>query len=70
MTDLDRMDRRILAHLQAEGRISTVELAERVGLSPTSTSERLKRLQREGYVIGFRAMLDLACRRSDVAGQW
>jgi Lrp/AsnC family leucine-responsive transcriptional regulator len=58
MTDIDKTDRRILAHLQADGRISTVDLAERIGLSPTSTSERLKRLQREGYIAGFRAMLD------------
>ena len=58
MTDLDRTDRRILGLLQAEGRISTVDLADRVGLSPTSTSERLKRLQREGFVRGFRAVLD------------
>jgi Lrp/AsnC family leucine-responsive transcriptional regulator len=58
MTELDRTDRRILGLLQADGRISTVDLAERIGLSPTSTSERLKRLQREGYVAGFRAVLD------------
>jgi Lrp/AsnC family leucine-responsive transcriptional regulator len=58
MTALDRTDRRILALLQAEGRISTVELSERIGLSPTSTSERFKRLQREGVVQGFRAILD------------
>jgi Lrp/AsnC family leucine-responsive transcriptional regulator len=58
MTEIDRTDRRILALLQADGRISTVDLAEKVGLSPTSTSERLKRLQREGFVSGFRAMLD------------
>jgi Lrp/AsnC family transcriptional regulator, leucine-responsive regulatory protein len=58
MTALDRTDRRILALLQAEGRISTVELSERIGLSATSTSERFKRLQREGVVKGFRAILD------------
>ena len=58
MTDLDKTDRRILAQLQLDGRISTVDLAERIGLSPTSTSERLRHLQREGYVTGFRAMLD------------
>jgi Lrp/AsnC family leucine-responsive transcriptional regulator len=58
MTALDRTDRRILALLQADGRISTVELSERIGLSPTSTSERFKRLQREGFVKGFRAILD------------
>ena len=57
-TDLDRTDRRILALLQRDGRIATVDLAERIGLSPTSTSERLKRLQREGFITGFRAQLD------------
>ena len=58
MTDIDRIDRRILSLLQADGRISTVDLAERIGLSPTSTSERVKRLQREGFVSGYRAVLD------------
>jgi Lrp/AsnC family leucine-responsive transcriptional regulator len=58
MTDIDRTDRRILGLVQADGRISTVELAQRIGLSPTSTSERLKRLQRDGYVAGYRAVLD------------
>jgi Lrp/AsnC family leucine-responsive transcriptional regulator len=58
MTDLDRIDRKILKHLQADGRIATVELAEKVGLSPTSTSDRVKRLQREGYIAGFGARLD------------
>ena len=58
MTDIDRIDRRILTVLQEDGRISTVDLAERIGLSPTSTSERVKRLQREGFVSGFRAVLD------------
>ena len=56
--DLDRTDRRILAALQQDGRITTVELADRVGLSPTATSERVKRLIRDGFVTGFRAMLD------------
>src|SRR3954454_24569763 len=58
MTEIDRIDRRILSVLQSDGRIATVDLAERVGLSPTSTSERLKRLQREGYIAGLRAQLD------------
>ena len=57
-TDLDRTDRRILAVLQADGRIATVDLAERIGLSPTSTGERLKRLKRAGYIAGFGARLD------------
>ena len=58
MTELDRVDRRILALLQEDGRITTVDLAERIGLSATATSERMKRLLREGYVTGFRAVLD------------
>jgi Lrp/AsnC family leucine-responsive transcriptional regulator len=57
-TELDRTDRRILAILQEDGRISTVELADRIGLSPTATSDRQKRLTREGFVTGFSARLD------------
>jgi Lrp/AsnC family leucine-responsive transcriptional regulator len=55
---LDRIDRRILLTLQADGRIPAVELAERVGLSPTSTGERLKRLQKDGYIEGFSVRLN------------
>lgn len=44
--------------LQTEGRVSLVDLAERVGLSPTSTGERLRRLQKEGVIQGFMARLD------------
>jgi Lrp/AsnC family transcriptional regulator, leucine-responsive regulatory protein len=58
MTEIDRIDRHILSILQVEGRIAAVELAERIGLSPTSTGERLKRLQKDGYVAGFGARLD------------
>jgi Lrp/AsnC family leucine-responsive transcriptional regulator len=55
---LDRIDRRILAALQADGRITNLDLADRVGLSPTATAERVKRLTREGYVLGYTALLD------------
>ena len=58
MTDLDPTDRRILRVLQEDGRVTTVDLADRIGLSPTATSERVKRLFRDRYVTGFRAMLD------------
>jgi Lrp/AsnC family leucine-responsive transcriptional regulator len=58
MTDVDKIDRRILSILQLEGRIAAVELADRVGLSPTTTGERLKRLQKEGYITGYSARLD------------
>ncbi len=55
---LDRLDRRILRCLQEDGRISNVDLAERVGLSPTATAERVKRLQKEGVIRGYGARLD------------
>ena len=58
MSEIDRIDRKILKLLQADGRIANVDLAEKVGLSPTSTGERVKRLQREGYIAGFGARLD------------
>ncbi|MGJ3265522.1 MAG: Lrp/AsnC ligand binding domain-containing protein [Salinarimonas sp.] len=57
-TDIDRVDHRILAVLQEDGRISAVELAERIGLSPTATGERLRRLQKDGVIVGFTARLD------------
>ena len=58
MTEIDRIDRKILRQLQSEGRIATLDLAEAIGLSPTSTSDRMKRLQREGYIAGYGARLD------------
>ena len=54
---LDRIDRRILGALQQDGRLSNVELARRVGLSPTPCLERVRRLERAGYIIGYRAAL-------------
>lgn len=56
--DLDRLDRKILAQLQVDGRITTTQLAEHIGLSPTATAERVKRLTRDGYILGFSARLD------------
>ena len=55
--DLDRIDRKILRSLQADGRISNVELARRVGLSPTPCLERVRRLERDGYILGYGARL-------------
>ena len=55
---IDRQDRRILAALQADGRITTAELSERIGLSPTATADRVRRLTREGFILGYRARLD------------
>lgn len=55
---LDRIDRRLLAILQSDGRIAAVDLAEKVGLSPTATGERIRHLQKDGYITGFGARLD------------
>lgn len=55
---LDRIDRRILALLQMDGRLATVDLAGRIGLSATATTERLKRLTRDGFILGYCAKLD------------
>jgi Lrp/AsnC family transcriptional regulator, leucine-responsive regulatory protein len=56
-TDLDAIDRRIVAALQADGRLSNVDLADLVGLSPSPCLRRVKRLEREGYIEGYRAAL-------------
>ena len=47
---LDRTDRRILEHIQRNGRISNLELADAVGLSPTPCSRRVKRLEESGII--------------------
>lgn len=58
MQQIDRIDRRILDVLQRDGRITNLELSDRIGLSPTATSERMRRLLKEGFVTGFGARLD------------
>lgn len=56
--DLDRIDRNILNELQIDGRISNVELSKRVGLSPTPCLERVKRLEKQGYINGYTALVN------------
>lgn len=53
----DKIDHRILHVLQKDGRISNLQLAEQVHLSPSAVFERVKRLQREGYILGYQARL-------------
>ena len=55
---LDRIDRNILVELQKDGRLSNVELARRIGLSATPCLERVKKLEREGYIKGYKAVVD------------
>lgn len=56
--ELDRIDLRILAELQREGRISNAELAERVALSPSACLRRVQRLEAEGVLLGFGARVN------------
>ncbi len=55
---LDKSDRAILRELQSEGNLSTVELAKRIHLSTPATHTRLKRLENDGYIARYAAMLD------------
>jgi Lrp/AsnC family leucine-responsive transcriptional regulator len=55
---LDAIDRKILKALQADGRITITELAQSVSLSKTPCTERVRRLEREGYITGYRALID------------
>lgn len=58
--DLDQIDHRILEALREDGRISVADLSRRVGLSKTPCQLRLKRLQDQGFIDGFRAVLNPA----------
>jgi Lrp/AsnC family leucine-responsive transcriptional regulator len=55
---LDRIDRQILELLQADGRMSNIALARQVNLTPTPCLERVRRLEREGYIRGYTALLN------------
>jgi Lrp/AsnC family leucine-responsive transcriptional regulator len=55
---LDRIDRNILSTLAREGRLSMAELAARVGLSKTPVQARVRRLEADGYIRGYAAIVD------------
>ncbi|HEX6703951.1 MAG TPA: Lrp/AsnC ligand binding domain-containing protein [Albitalea sp.] len=55
---IDKIDSKILRVLQKDGRISNLKLAEEVHLSPTAVLERVKRLTRDGYILGYEAKLN------------
>ena len=57
---LDRIDRRILTILQRDGRISNHRLSEQVALSPSACLSRVRRLEAEGVITGYRAQVDPA----------
>lgn len=57
-SQLDRFDRAILRGLAEDGRINVTDLAQKIGLSKSPTQARMKKLEAEGYILGYRAMLN------------
>ena len=57
---MDDLDRRILVKLQEDGSLTNARLAEAIGLSQSAMSERVRRLQQEGHILGYRTLLDPA----------
>lgn len=55
---IDALDREILFHLRRDGRLTNVELAKRVGLTPPPCLRRIKRLEEAGVITGYRAVID------------
>lgn len=60
MTDLDAIDRKIVRALAGEGRLSNLDLAARVGLSPSACLRRVQELERSAVIRGYRAVIDPA----------
>ena len=60
MVELDRIDHSILRELQKNGRITVTDLASRVGLSKTPCQVRMRRLEEQGYITGYTALVDQA----------
>ncbi|MBL4855090.1 MAG: Lrp/AsnC family transcriptional regulator [Robiginitomaculum sp.] len=58
MHTLDSISHNILHHLERNGRVSNVELAERVGLSPSACLRRVQELERSGIIKGYKAVID------------
>jgi len=57
---VDAIDRKILAELQHDGRLTITELAEKIGLSVSPCHRRLRELERSGVILGYRAIVDAA----------
>lgn len=55
---LDQIDKELIEYLQADGRQTTSDLAERVGMSVPAVAERIRKLQDHGVIVGFAAVLD------------
>ncbi|MFH8790231.1 Lrp/AsnC family transcriptional regulator [Streptomyces roseoverticillatus] len=55
---MDDLDRAIIMHLQQDGRLTHSQLAERIGLTPSPVLRRVKRLEQDGVITGYRARID------------
>lgn len=55
---IDKFDKKILNILQSDGKISNTSLAKAIGLTAPATLERVKKLQKNGYILGYKAILD------------
>ncbi len=60
MGDIDQSNARILRELSRNGRLSNLELADRIGLSPSACLRRVQELERQGVITGYRAIIDRA----------
>lgn len=58
MTQVDETDLKILKELQTNGRLTNIEIADRIHLSHSSCSRRISRMQKEGVIKGYRALID------------
>ncbi|MEL6435963.1 MAG: Lrp/AsnC family transcriptional regulator [Pseudomonadota bacterium] len=58
MTEIDTINRNILRELGADGRLTNLELADRIGLSPSACLRRVQELERTGVIAGYRAVID------------
>ena len=69
-TRLDPIDRKILAELQADGRMTNVELARRVGISAPPCLRRVRTLEEAGLIRGYHADVDARARRLTITVSW
>jgi Lrp/AsnC family leucine-responsive transcriptional regulator len=58
LSELDATDRRILGVLQKDGRITNADLSDQVNLSPSACHRRVERLEKDGFIAGYVALLD------------
>ena len=70
MSELDTIDRRILELLQQDGRLTMTELGERVGLSTSPCSQRVKRLEAQGVITGYHARVNPTALGKSLLGRF